>query len=119
MKRSQPWKKSPRPIREPGGLIEGREASFIAKLPPHVAPDHGANVAGRTERTKTWSKLHNRQTRASSRCGQQGRRMHLCTRPCWRGHLWHAQEEATRASSWTRARRSRRGHLLGRAREEV
>src|SRR4051812_12746549 len=23
---------------EPGGLIEGREASFIAKLPPHVAP---------------------------------------------------------------------------------
>src|SRR3954470_16441280 len=43
-----------------GGLIEGKEASFIAKLPPHVAPDRGENVAGRSEATKTRSKLHNR-----------------------------------------------------------
>src|SRR3954468_15392335 len=43
-----------------GGLIVGREASFIAKLPPHIAPDRGENVAGRSEATKTRSKLHNR-----------------------------------------------------------
>src|SRR3954467_6605604 len=32
----------------------------MAKLPPHVAPDRGENVAGRSEATKTRSKLHNR-----------------------------------------------------------
>src|SRR4051812_1231321 len=102
MKRSQPWEKSPRPIREPGGLIEGREASFIAKLPPHVAPDHGANVAGRTERTKTWSKLHNHQMRASSRRGIRGDACIFARVHAGAAIFDAGRKRLTRVSSWTR-----------------
>src|SRR3954467_6086576 len=50
------------------------------------------------------------QTRASLRRGQQGRRVHLCTRPCWRGHLWRTQEKAD-ARIFLDARMTWRVHL--------
>src|SRR5438270_6895112 len=42
------------------------------------------------------------QTRASLRREWQ-RRVHLCTRVCWRGHLWRAQEEDGACKCWTHA----------------
>src|SRR4051812_24426991 len=56
------WEVSPRPNR--GGLIEGGEALFIAKPPPHIAPHRGGERGLKDGGGRTKSQLCSRLGRA-------------------------------------------------------
>src|SRR3954463_4175470 len=112
-----------------GRLIDGGEALFIAKPPPHVAPHRGGERGLKDGGGRTKSQLCNRLGRAHLWRSGSRRRVHLYTRRSRRGHLWPTREKPdaritwpTRVSSWTRAKRPtrvssparmtwRRGHL--------
>ena len=87
-----------------GGLIEGGEALFIAKPPPHVAPHRGGERGLKDGGGRTKSQLCNRLKRAHLwRLGSR-QRVHLCTRRSRRGHLWPMQGKADAGMTWpTRA----------------
>src|SRR3954468_20993080 len=96
------WEMSPRPNR--GGLIEGGEALFIAKPPPHVAPDRGENVALKMKAAGPSLELCNCLRRGHLWRSGSRRRMHLCTRRSRRGHLWPMRGKADAGMTWpTRA----------------
>src|SRR3954464_331602 len=87
-----------------GGFIEGGEALFIAKPPPHVAPHRGGERGLKDGGGRTKSQLCNRLRcthlwRSGSRrhvhlCTRRSRRGHLCTRRSRRGHLWPTRGKA-------------------------
>src|SRR3954470_5503727 len=73
-----------------GGLIDGGMTSFIAKPPPHVAPDRGGERGLKDGGGRTKSQLCNRLGRAHLQRSGSRRRVHLCTRRSRRGHLWRS-----------------------------
>src|SRR3954468_20059008 len=77
-----------------GGFINGGEAVFIAETSLHVAPDRGGERGWKNGGVKTRSRPLQLLGRVHlCDAGNRGRRVHLCTRLCWRGYLWCTQEE--------------------------
>ena len=85
---------------EPGGLIEGGEALFIAQPPPHVAPHRGGERGLKDGGGRTKSQLCNRLGRAHLLRSGSRRRVHLCTRRSRRGHLWPMRGKANAGMTW-------------------
>src|SRR5947208_12357294 len=93
------WEVSPRP-NQVGGLIEGGEALFIAKPPPHVSSRRGGERGLKGGGGRTKSQLCNRLGRAHLWRSGSRRRVHLCTRQSRRGHLWPTRGKADAGITW-------------------
>src|SRR3954465_8461756 len=87
-----------------GRLIEGGEALFIDKPPPHVAPYRGGERGSKDGGGRTKSQLCNRLGRAHLWRSGSRRRVYLCMRRSRRGHLWPMRGKPDARMTWpTRA----------------